>query len=151
MNYGDKLKELREVNNLKIHDISKMLNFDKDTYGKYEREYTTIPIIHLNTVCNFFHVSLDYIFGFTQNKNYQNCKNEINFTLAGERLKEIRKEMKLTQSKLADSLGCSYGTIAGYERGRYLIATPFLYQICKTYRISADYLLGKIDNPKYLK
>ena len=59
--------------------------------------------------------------------------------------------MKLTQSKLADNLGCSYGTIAGYERGRYLIATPFLYQICKTYRISADYLLGKIDNPKYLK
>ena len=151
MNYGDKLKELREVNNLKIHDISKMLNFDKDTYGKYEREYTTIPIIHLNTVCNFFHVSLDYIFSFTQNKNYQNYKNEINFTLAGKRLKEIRKEMKLTQSKLADSLGCSYGTIAGYERGRYLIATPFLYQICKTYHISADYLLGKIDYPKYLK
>ena len=32
----------------------------------------------------------------------------------------------------------------------FLIATPFLYTICKKYNISADYLLGKIDNPKYL-
>ena len=36
------------------------------------------------------------------------------------------------------------------EKGKYLISIPFLYTICKKYNISADYLLGKIDNPKYL-
>ena len=69
----------------------------------------------------------------------------------GERLKEFRKNNKLTQSKLAVILNTTQSVIADYERGRYLIATPFLYTICKKYNISADYLLGKIDNPKYLK
>ena len=68
MNYGEKLKELREEKGLKIYDISRFLNFDKDTYGKYEREYNTIPIIHLNTLCNYFNVSLDYIFNISNIK-----------------------------------------------------------------------------------
>ena len=150
MNYGEKLKELREEKGLKIYDISRFLNFDKDTYGKYEREYNTIPIIHLNTLCNYFNVSLDYIFNISNIKQYQNYKENIDLKIAGARLKEFRKENKLTQSGLGKILGCSYGTIAGYEIGRYLIATPFLYTICKKYNISADYLLGKIDSPKYL-
>ena len=41
-------------------------------------------------------------------------------------------------------------TISKIENGHNIIATPFLYQICKKYNISADYLLGKIDSPKYL-
>ena len=40
--------------------------------------------------------------------------------------------------------------LAKYEKGKYIIATTYLYQICKRYNISADYLLGKIDSPKYL-
>ena len=43
------------------------------------------------------------------------------------------------------------GKITEYERGTNIIATPFLYEICKTYLISADYLLGKTDSPKYYK
>lgn len=145
MNYGEKLKELREEKELKIYDISNLLGFDKDTYGKYEREYNTIPIIHLNTLCNYFNVSLDFVFGLSNKKKYQHSKENVDFKIAGSRLKKFRKENKLTQIQLGKILGCSYGTIAGYELGRYLIATPFLYTICKKYNISADYLLGKVD------
>ena len=118
--------------------------------NQYEKEYELIPLKHLNTLCNYFHVSLDYIFGFTNILNYPHSHAKINYQKAGERLKEFRKEHKLTQTTLGNELNCSYGTIAGYEIGRYLIATPFLYTICKKYHISADYLLGKINNPKYL-
>ena len=37
--------------------------------------------------------------------------------------------------------------ISDYENKKKFIPTPFLYQICKKYHISADYLLGKIDHP----
>ena len=47
-------------------------------------------------------------------------------------------------------LNTVHPVISNYESGKFLIATPFLYTICKKYNISADYLLGKIDNPKYL-
>ena len=109
-----------------------------------------MPIKRLNTYSNFFNVSLDYLFSFTNNKQYKNAKKEINPTLSGTRLKEFRKENKLTQEKLASILNTNKSVICGYEKGRYIIATPFLYQICKKYNISADYLLGKIDSPKYL-
>ena len=53
--------------------------------------------------------------------------------------------IKITQDKLAQKLNVSRTTITEYERGTNIIATPFLYTICKDYNLSADYLLGKID------
>ena len=151
MIYAFKLKELREEKNINQLELSKTLNIDNSVYAKYEKEYEIIPIKHLNTLCNYFNVSFDYIFGFTNDLNYPNMLKEIDTKKSGTRLKELRKEHKITQTILGVELNCSYGTIAGYEIGRYLIATPFLYTICKKYHISADYLLGKIDSPKYLK
>lgn len=148
--YGNKLKELRENQNLNLQDISKILGFEKDTYGKFEREYTIIPLKHLNILCNYFDVSIDYIFEFN-NAKYKNARNDIDKNISGIRLKEFRKENKLTQVKLASILNIDHSVVSNYEKGKNLIATPFLYDICKKYNISADYLLGKIDEPKYLK
>ena len=61
------------------------------------------------------------------------------------RLKELRKEFKLTQDKLAKLLETTQSVVCGFEKGRNLIATPFLYTICHKYHVSADYLLGRID------
>lgn len=149
--YNKRLKELRESNNLDLQDLSALLNFEKDTYGKYEREYIIIPIKHLNTLCNYFDVSIDYIFGFTNKTNYNNYQKEIDIKKVSKRLKEFRKDNNLTQEKLAKLLNVVKGTIGNYESARALIATPFLYTICKKYNISADYILGKVDEPKYLK
>lgn len=149
--YKQRLKDLRENNGLQIHDISKILGFEKDTYGKYEREYVIIPIKHLNSLCNYFNISIDYIFGFTDKLCYQYSLDSINTTLTAERLKNFRKENRLTQEKLADILKVVKGTIGNYESNRSIIATPFLYTICNMYGISADYLLGKTNEPKYWK
>ncbi|MCM1053182.1 MAG: helix-turn-helix domain-containing protein [Ruminococcus sp.] len=151
MIYANKLKELREEKELNQSDLANILEIDRVGYTQYETEYALIPTKHLNTLCEFFNISLDYVFSFTENKNYHNSNKEINKKLSGQRLKELRKENKLTQSALASILKVGQTTIAGYENGIYYIATPFLYDICKKYKISSDYLLGKIDNPKYLK
>ena len=104
----------------------------------------------MNTLCNYFDVSLDYVFKLSNKINYDNINYKIDKRLAGKRLKEFRKENKATQNKLASILNVSRTTIAEYERGTNLIATPFLYTICKKYHISADYLLGRTNEPKYL-
>ena len=150
MIYKKQLIELREAHNLKQYELADILGIYKGLYNQYETEYEIIPIKHLNTLCNYFHTSFDYMFGFDDIKNSLNLNEEIDMKKSGIRLKEFRKAKKITQSDLAKELNCSYGTIAGYEIGRYVIATPFLYQICKKYRISADYLLGKKDFPKDL-
>ena len=69
--------------------------------------------------------------------------------LCSKRLNEFRKENHLTQTKISGFLHIDQPTWSIYEAGKNLIGTPFLYDICKKYHISADYLLGKIDKPKY--
>lgn len=151
MMYGNRLKKLRERNGLTQENLGKHINVTKQTFHHFEKEYTIIPIKHLNSLCNYFNVSLDYIFDFTNIIKYEHTNAEIKPEIMKNRLKEFRKENKLSQEKLADLLKVVKGTIGNYETARSIIATPFLYTICKKYHISADYLLGKIDNPKYLK
>ena len=145
MIYNKRLIELREKNELKQYDIANILNIYKGLYNQYETEYTIIPIKHLNTLCNYFNISFDYIFGLTNKLNYKENINEIDSLKSGNRIKEFRKENKITQERLASELNMARSALANYERGRTVIATPFLYTICKKYQISADYLLGKID------
>lgn len=150
MDFSNKIKDLREEKNISQKEFAKILNLDNTLYNKYENNYTIIPLKYLIKISNYFSVSIDYIFGFTNSKNYKNQNTENNYDLVGTRIKEFRKENKLTQKKLAEILNTTQSVIAGYESQRYLIATQFLYTICKKYHISADYLLGKIDSPKYL-
>ena len=149
MIYSEKLREIREEMNITQRKMSLILNLNIDVYGQYEREYYIMPLKHLIEVCNYFNVSLDYIFGFSKTKQYKNIGKNIDKGIVGKRLKEFRKENKLTQSELANTLNTTQAVIANYERERNYIATPFLYTICKKYHISADYLLGRIQNPKY--
>lgn len=151
MLYKDRLKRLREEKELTQAFLAELLNIHEFVYGQYEREYTIMPIRHLNTLSNYFNVSVDYLFSFSLEKNYGNIRSSIDLNIVALRLKEFRKENKLTQESLAHLLNVVKGTVGNYESGRALIATPFLYEICKKYKISADYLLGKIDEPKYLK
>ncbi len=149
--YGDRLKYIREEHDLSQYEISELLGFKKRVYGNFEREETIIPLKHLNFLCNYFNVSLDYIFGFSNEKKYKNMKEEVNTNLIRERLRKLREEHNLTQKDLAKILHVSPSAISEYERKAKLIATPFLYDICKKYHISADYLLGKIHKPQYYK
>jgi len=148
--YKNRLKEIRENHNVTQATVAKAISISRGSYAPYENEDDIFTIKHLDLLSNYFNVSIDYLFEFNDTKNYDN-NNSINLEKSVKRLKEFRKENKITQVKLAKMLNIANGTIANYECGRNFIATPFLYQICKKYHISADYLLGKVDEPKYLK
>ena len=150
MNYKEKLKELREYNNMSQYDIAKLLNIKRSSYNQFEQQYDIIPIKRLNQIANFFHVSIDYLLGLTEIKQYKNSKFEIDFELSSKRLKEWRKSKKLTQQKLGEKLNASSFVIIHHENQRTILNTPFLYELCTKYHISADYLLGKIDEPQEL-
>ena len=150
MNYGTIIKKLREEQNKTQQEIASILGIARQTYNHYEIQDSIIPLKHLNNLANYYNVSIDYIFELTKQRKYLNFKKEINIDLSKERLKAFRKEQKLTQVKLANILNTFHTVVVDYEHGKNLIATPFLYTICKKYNISADYLLGKINDPKYL-
>lgn len=151
MEIKENLKKIRNENKLLQSDIAKVLNVAESTYSHFESGDAIITIKRLNDFCNYFNISIDYIFGNTNIKNYNNVKLSLNTEAFKKRFKEFRKENNLTQKILSKELNIGISVISGYEIGRYIIATQFLYTICKKYNISADYLLGKTDEPKYFE
>ena len=144
----NRIKQHRAYLNKSQNEVADMLKISRSSYAMWETNNELFPIKRLIDFCELFSVSVDYIFNLCEENNYQLQSYDKNKSMM--RLKEFRKENKLTQEKLASILNTNKSVICGYEKGRYIIATPFLYQICKKYNISADYLLGKIDRPKYL-
>ena len=147
----ERLKDLRMENDYSQLEIANILQIARQTYNHYEVGENIIPLKHVNMLSNLYHVSIDYILGLTNIRKYNNSIEKIELTKSGQRLKEWRKEEKLTQTTLANILNTFHTVVVDYEHSKNLIATPFLYTICKKYKISADYLLGKIEEPKYLK
>ncbi|MBQ2714090.1 MAG: helix-turn-helix transcriptional regulator [Clostridia bacterium] len=62
-----------------------------------------------------------------------------------ERLKELRLENNLTTTQLGELLGVNNSTVSRWERGEILPSIEHVYNICKRFDISSDYLLGLID------
>lgn len=65
-----------------------------------------------------------------------------------DRLRALRQENKMTQSKLAEKLDYGYTAIANYESGKNQPSISILIQISKIFGVSLDYLLG-VSNIRY--
>ena len=66
-----------------------------------------------------------------------------------ERMKDIRTYFGNTQKELADILGVSKSTYAGWENGLDAIILPKLNDFCNYYGVSLDYICGLTNTKKY--
>ena len=69
MYYIQRLRDLREDNDLKQSDIANLLQTTQPQYSRYEKGDREIPVRHLITLADFYQVSIDYILGRTDRKN----------------------------------------------------------------------------------
>lgn len=67
-----------------------------------------------------------------------------------QRLRELRKSHKLTQSDLANFLNISESAYGYYEQGRNEISITNLRKLSEKYNVSVAYILGETDNPNLL-
>lgn len=65
----NRLKDLREDNDLKQRDMANLLKIDQSNYSKYELEKINIPIESLITLADYFDTSIDYILCRTDERN----------------------------------------------------------------------------------
>ncbi|MDE6796789.1 MAG: helix-turn-helix domain-containing protein [Ruminococcus sp.] len=71
MYYLQRLRDLREDEDLKQVYIAKLLHTTQQQYSLYESGQRELPIRHLVTLADFYKVSADYILGRTNIKEYR--------------------------------------------------------------------------------
>lgn len=61
----ERIRDLREDNDLRQADVAKKLNLHLTQYRRYETGETEIPVHILKELCCFYNVSSDYLIGLT--------------------------------------------------------------------------------------
>ena len=67
------------------------------------------------------------------------------------RLRDLREDLDLTQTKVASIIGCSQTTYSRYETGNTSVPYDILDKLADLYNVSVDYLLERTDVKKPYK
>ena len=73
---------------------------------------------------------------------------EIKIEVMGARLKALRKEKKMTQRAMGELLGVTERHYQAIEAGGVNVPSLTLKFLADYFDVSADYLLGRTDNPE---
>lgn len=63
------------------------------------------------------------------------------------RLRDLRKDMDLTQDELVKKLGMHKTTYTNYEQGKREPPFDLIIKLAKFYNVSIDYIAGLTDSP----
>jgi transcriptional regulator with XRE-family HTH domain len=74
-----RLKDLREDNDFTQEKIATILNCKQNTYQQYESEKRQIPLDALKKLAVFYHTSIDYILGLTDEENPYPRNKQVEF------------------------------------------------------------------------
>ena len=67
------------------------------------------------------------------------------------RLRDLREDMDLNQTQIAEILHTSQTVYSRYERGFQTIPVEHLLILADFYNVSIDYILGRTNNKKLIK
>lgn len=68
--------------------------------------------------------------------------------LIGEKIKELRKNSKITQEQLGNAIGVSKMAISYFEKGKKAPGRETLEKIADYFEVTTDYLLGRSEDPE---
>ena len=64
------------------------------------------------------------------------------------RIRDLRKEHKLSQQELAKQLGVNQTAVSQWERGVTTPSSTVMVDLCKLWNVTPDFLLGLSDEKK---
>ncbi len=143
-----RIKNLREKYKYTQNEIAKLMGISRSLICLWEKGYANISLKQIIKLASIYKVPLDYILGIIDNidNNIQyKYISSLDLNYLGNKIKETRKSLGLTQDKFAKKLDTKRSSISYYEIGKMMISTADLKQICETFGVSSDYLIGNTD------
>lgn len=77
MTYIDKLRALREDNDLTQAQVAAYLGTSQTMYARYERSANEIPMHHFIALCKLYNVSADYLLNTSPNTSSKQGKSNL--------------------------------------------------------------------------
>lgn len=140
---SNKIKKLREDNELTQEELAKKLGCTRSAYSLWEINKNTIPLYYLNRISNIFNINIDYLVDLSDKKVITFKKVDIDRIELGRNIKKARKSINYTQNKLASKLNTTHSVISAYESGKTAVPTLFIIEIAKITDTSLNILLSK--------
>ncbi len=155
MNFGSKIKKLREDKEFTQKQMAEMLGVSKSNVSKYEANSVEPNIDILTSYSSIFNVSIDYLLGISEEVRpalpsdaewrYPSVSNRL-----GTILSNYRKKRKLSEMEFAKRLDISLDLYVGIEIGRYDPTFELLQKIAVETQYEMDYLTGALDHTSVL-
>ena len=74
--FGQRLRELRKAAGVKQHQLAALLELTSTQVSDMERGNTTTSMARLYQLCEYFHVSADYLLGLTDDPKPRHRKKK---------------------------------------------------------------------------
>lgn len=142
----NRLEILKDELNLKSKEVAKQLSVSESTYSEWEHNKIPIPTKRMIELADFYKVNIDYILKLTNKRLIIANSTDLNLKEIGQRLLMIRKELNYSLRELGSILNCSFSALASYERGKKLITSEILINLCTIRKHSIDWVLGRTEN-----
>lgn len=128
----NRLKELRQKNNLTLKELGKKVDIPNNSLNQYENGKRQPRIEIWKKLAEFYGVSTSYLMGLNSN----------NF---GNRIKELRIKHGLSQGDLAKATGLTRQAISNYERGDREPKMETWQKLADCFNVSIPSARGEID------
>lgn len=164
--FSKRLRELRKENGLSQEEIANSLSVSQQSYARWESGSHALTLDALKWVSNYFDVTIAYLVGETNVRQFTDDKQEVYKvpqeearaleldntanTTFGERLRQVRELTGLTQIEMAEALNISQPAYVEWEKGRTQPTPDKFPLIAKVLNTSIDYLLQGAPNENRL-
>lgn len=131
------IKYIREELEMTQEELGLVFGVSRKTVAGWEDNHDTMPLNKLVKFSKLYKYSLDYITGLKRMNTYIELST-LDKKKIGNKLKEIRFKLGLTQQQIANECNISQTTYSNYEVGLYLPSSLVLYTICYNHGLSMD-------------
>lgn len=128
----NRLKELRQKNNLTLEKLGQKVNIPKNTLSRYESGKREPKIETWKKLADYFNVSTSYLMGLNSNS-------------FGNRIKELRIKNGLSQGDLAEKIGLTRQAISNYENNERTPNDKIWQKLADCFNVSITSVRGEID------
>lgn len=173
--FSRKITELRKVRKISQSELADILGFSRAQLDNYEQGSLEPDFKTLEVIANYFEVSTDFLLGIKDaNTDKTNEKNFVAFKtdpklqqsyielstskirqndetiLLSAKLKQLRKDAKMTQKELAKKIHVTHVSISGYESGKRKPNLETLKLLADYFDLTMDSLLNSKKNKNLL-